>query len=79
MYLRNAGYAGAEAGRCQFMFKTLQATSQDGSSLESVATTAGMKCYIQDASARWICYWVDFSLTLLLSSLDKIVVRISHI
>ena len=33
----------------QFMFQTLHATSQDGSSLESVAATAGRECNIQDA------------------------------
>ena len=33
-YLGNAGKVGAGAGRCQFTFQTLHATSQDGSSLE---------------------------------------------
>ena len=39
----------AGAGRCQFTFHTLHVTSQDGSSLESVAATAGKECNIQDA------------------------------
>ena len=31
------------------------ATSQDGSSLEFNAATAGRQCYIQDASDRGMC------------------------
>ena len=44
--------AGAGAVCCQFMFPTLHATSQDGSSLEIIAATAGRECYIQDARGR---------------------------
>ena len=52
MFLGNAGNAGAGAGRCQFTFQTLHATSQDGSYLESVAATAGRECNIQDERGR---------------------------
>ena len=31
------------------------ATSQDGSSLESIAPIAGRQCYMQDASGRGLC------------------------
>ena len=44
--------AGAGAECCQFTFQTLHATSQDGSSLEFVAATAGRECNIQDARGR---------------------------
>ena len=44
--------AGAEAVCCQFMFQTLHANSQDGSSLEFVAATAARECNIQDARGR---------------------------
>ena len=44
--------AGAGAVCCQFTFQTRHATSQDGSSLEMVAATAGRECYIQDARGR---------------------------
>ena len=49
--LGNAGCAKA-AGCCQFKFQTLHATSQDGSSLESVAARAGRECHIQDERGR---------------------------
>ena len=49
MYLENAG---AGAGRCQSMFQKLHTTSQDVSSLESVAATAGRECNIQDARGK---------------------------
>ena len=52
MYIGNAGNAGAGAGRCQFTFQTLHATSHDGSSLESAAATAGRESNIQDAGGR---------------------------
>ena len=52
IYLGNTGNAGAGAGRCKFRFQTLHATSQDGSSLESAAATAGRECNIQDAKGR---------------------------
>ena len=41
----------------QFTFQTLHATSQDGSSLDFVAATAGKECNIQDARSRglWQC------------------------
>ena len=42
----------AGAGYCQFMFQTLHATSQNGSSLKSVAATAGRECNIHDARGR---------------------------
>ena len=44
--------AGGGAICCQFMFQTLPATSQDGSSLEFVAATEGRECNIQDARGR---------------------------
>ena len=44
--------AGAGAERCQFMFQTLYATSQDGLSLEFFAATVGRECNIQDARDR---------------------------
>ena len=44
--------AGAEAVHCQFMFQTLHATSQDGSSLEFIVATAGREFNIQDAKGR---------------------------
>ena len=47
--------AGAGAVCCQFTFQTLHATSQDGSSLEFVAATAGRECNIQDARGRGLC------------------------
>ena len=47
--------AGAGAVYCQFMFQTLHATSQDGSSLEFVAATEGRECNIQDARGRGLC------------------------
>ena len=40
----------------QAAFQTLNATSQDGSSLESVAATAGRECIIQDARGRGLCW-----------------------
>ena len=44
--------AGAGAVHCQFMFQTLHATSQDGSSLAFFAAAAGRECNIQDARGR---------------------------
>ena len=44
--------AGAGAVCCKFMFQTLHATNQDGSSLEFVAATEGRECNIQDAKGR---------------------------
>ena len=41
--------AGSRAVGCQFTFQTLNATSQDGFSLEFVAATAGREYNIQDA------------------------------
>ena len=41
-----------EAVCCQFMFQTLHATSQDGSSLEFVAATVGREYNIQDARGK---------------------------
>ena len=41
--------AGAGAVHCQFMFQTLHATSQDGSSLAFFAAAADRECNIQDA------------------------------
>ena len=41
--------AGARAVGCQFMFQTLNATSNDGLFLEFVSATAGRRCRIQDA------------------------------
>ena len=55
MYHVNAGNAGAGAGRCQFMFQTLHATNQDGSSLESVVAIVCMEYNILDARGRWMC------------------------
>ena len=48
--------AGAGAVCCQFMFQTLYAPKQDGSSLEFGAATKGRECNIQDARGRglWI-------------------------
>ena len=40
------------AAKSQLMFQTLNATSQDGSSIESVAATVGKDCNIQDARRR---------------------------
>ena len=34
------------------------ATSQDGSSLESIAAIAGRQCYIQDASGKGLWEWL---------------------
>ena len=47
--------AGAGAVHCQFMFQTLHATSQDGSSLAFFAAAAGRECNIQDARGRGLC------------------------
>ena len=47
--------AGAGAVHYQFMFRTLHSTSQDGSSLEFVAATAGRECNTQDARGRGLC------------------------
>ena len=44
--------AGAGVVSCQFMFQTLHATSQDGSSLAFFAAAAGRECNIQDARGR---------------------------
>ena len=48
----STGNAGAGEEHCQFMFQKLHATSQDGSSLDFVAATAGSDCNIQDARGR---------------------------
>ena len=48
--------AGARAVGCQFMFQTLHATSQDGSSLEIVAATKGRECNIQDSRGGGLWY-----------------------
>ena len=48
--------AGAGAVHCQFMFQTLHATSQDGSSLAFFAAAAGRECNIQDARGRGLCH-----------------------
>ena len=44
--------AGKGAVCCQFMFQTLHATSQNGSSLEFVPASPGRECYIHDARGR---------------------------
>ena len=51
-------HAGAGAVCCQFTLQTLHVTSQDGSSLEFVAATAGRECNIQDARGRglWLLH-----------------------
>ena len=71
MYHVNAGNAGAGAGRCQFMFQTLHATSQDGSSLESVVAIACMEYNILDARGRWLCQ-VQLQITTIFQSIIKI-------
>ena len=50
----------ARAVWCQFTFKTLNATSQDGSSLEFVAARNGMECNIQDARGKVLCMGICF-------------------
>ena len=48
----STGNAGAGAVCCQFNFKTLHATSQDGSYLEFLAPTVGWVCNMQYARGR---------------------------
>ena len=43
------------------MFQTLHATSQDGSSLEFVAATAGKECNIQNARGRGLWHGCEES------------------
>ena len=44
--------AGAGAVHCQFMFQTVHATSNNGSSLEFVAATVARECNIQDGKGQ---------------------------
>ena len=60
MYPGNAGNAGAGADCNQFPFQTLHAPSQDGSTLEYVAATAGRECNIHGARGRGLWRLVAF-------------------